>query len=75
MDNNKIDIFNLHKYGQTSIFNIISNYQIIIYFILLIILLFMTKSVNNFSYVFIAFCLISIYIYYLQSISYANYIY
>ena len=44
----------------------ISNKNIIIYSILLIILLFITKNTNNFSYVFISTCLIVIYIYYNQ---------
>ncbi len=41
----------------------VSNKNLIIYSILLIILLFITKKTNNFSYVFITTCLMGLYIY------------
>jgi hypothetical protein len=79
---NDINLYDLYKYENDifsdniglSIFSKISNYQIIVYFILLIILLIVTKHSNNFSYVFICFVLIAIFIFYSQKISTVNYI-
>jgi hypothetical protein len=79
---NDINLYNLYKYENDifsdnvslSIFSKISNYQILVYFILLIVLLLITKHSNNFSYVFICFVLIAIFIFYSQKISTVNYI-
>jgi hypothetical protein len=77
-----INLHNIHKYENyiftdninLSIFSKISNNQLLVYFILLIVLLLIAKYSNNFNYVFICFILISIFIYYSQKISTANYI-
>lgn len=63
-----ITIFNLYRYDKTNILSYISNKQIIIYGILLIVILFIIKYTNNFSYVFLSICLICTYIYYSQKI-------
>ena len=73
---NKINIYNLYKYDKydkLSIFNKITNTQMIIYFIIFIILLFTIKYVNNFSYIFVFICIFSIFIFYSQKISTVNY--
>jgi hypothetical protein len=66
MNSDNINIFNLNGFEK------ISNKNIIIYFIIGLIILYIAKSTNNFSYVFIAICLMSIFIYYSQKISHEN---
>jgi len=63
-----INIYNLHNYEKSNMFSYTTNNQLIIYFILLIILLLIIKYTDNFSYVFLTICLMSIYIYYSQKI-------
>jgi hypothetical protein len=72
---NKINIYNLKKHIPNSIFSKINNKQMIIYFIMGIIVLFIAKTTQQFSYVFIGICLMAIFIYYSQSISHAKYIF
>ncbi len=72
---NKINIYNLKQHIPNSIFSKIDNKQIIIYFIMGMIVLFIANTTQQFSYVFIAICLMSIFIYYSQSISHAKYVF
>jgi len=72
---NKINIYNLKQHIPNSIFSKIGNKQIIIYFIMGIIVLFIAKTTQQFSYVFISICLMSVFIYYSQSISHAKYVF
>jgi hypothetical protein len=69
----EVNIYNIDKYTYPNIFNIIEQKNIIVYFMILLIILFIQKSTNNFGYVFISICLSFIYIYYNQKISYTNY--
>ena len=71
----KVNIYNLDSYTSPNIFNIIEKKNIIVYFIILIIILFIQKTTNNFSYVFISICLMCVYVYYTQKISYTNHQY
>ena len=66
MNSDNINIYNLNGLEK------ISNKNIIIYFIIGLIILYIAQSTNNFSYVFIAICLMSIFIYYSQKISFEN---
>ena len=72
---NKINIYNLKKHIPNSIFSKIDNKQMIIYFIMGLFVLFIAKTTQQFSYVFISICLCAIFIYYSQSISHAKYIF
>ncbi len=72
---NKINIYNLKNHIPNSIFSRIDNKQIIVYFIMAIIILFIAKTTQQFSYVFISICLMAVFIYYSQSISHAKYVF
>jgi hypothetical protein len=68
----KANIFNLYNYKPTNIFSKFSNKQIIIYFILGLLTLYVATYSKNVSYIIIIICLICIYIYYSQTISNIN---
>lgn len=67
-----VNIYNLYDYIPANIFSKITNRQIIVYLICLLIILFVAKTTNKFSYVFILSCLYIVFIYFSQLISNTN---